>query len=40
MTDLLFTPDESAHAASLTTDFIDRYLQTVDQRPVFPDVDR
>lgn len=40
MTDLLFTPEQSAHAASLTTEFIDRYLQTVDQRPVFPAVDR
>ena len=40
MTDLLFTPEQSAHAASLTTEFIDRYLQSVDQRPVFPAVDR
>ena len=40
MTDLLFTPEQAAHAASLTGAFIDRYLQTVDQRPVFPIVDR
>ncbi len=40
MTDLLYTPEEHARAGALASDFIERYLRTVHERPVFPPLDR
>jgi glutamate/tyrosine decarboxylase-like PLP-dependent enzyme len=40
MTELLFSTDENARAAALTGDFIERYLRTVEKRPVYPRIDR
>ena len=40
MDSLLFTPEQSAHAAALTEAFIERYHASLESRPVFPDIDR
>ena len=40
MSPLLFSDDQHAHAAALTTRFAAEYLGSVAERPVFPPIDR
>ena len=40
MSELLFTADQHAHAAALSTRFAAEYLGSVSERPVFPLIDR
>ena len=37
---LLFSPEESANAGARTLAFVERYLEGVAERPVFPNIDR